>query len=132
MKTNNHTPSNLMSLTDTFGNQKINYKNRINKNFQAWVKFHSPKNRASKGITDYANELLQGKLAPLYKVVYDYAGSRMFITKRKSEITEKIRKVTHASNLEFQLKEMLLNAYNEFRTSGAVRNSDANILSKFK
>ena len=132
--TNNHTPANLMSLTDAFGNQKINYKNRINKNFQAWVKFQDKKNnnRKSKGITDYANELLEGKLAPLYKLVYDYAGSRMFITKRKSEITEKIRKSTHVSNIENQLREMLLQAYNDFRISGAMRNTDAAIINRFK
>ena len=134
MKNTTNKPSSLISLTETFGNQKINYKNRINKNFQAWVKFQDKanNNRKSKGITDYANELLEGKLAPLYKLVYDYAGSRMFITKRKSEITEKIRKVTHASNIEQQLREMLLQAYNDFRISGAIRNTDAAIINRFK
>lgn len=133
MKNTINKPSNLISLTDTFGNQKINYKNRINKNFQAWVKFQDKaNNNCKKGITDYANELLEGKLAPLYKLVYDYAGSRIFITKRKSEITEKIRKVTHASNIEQQLREMLLQAYNDFRISGAIRNTDAAIINRFK
>lgn len=133
MRNTNNTPNNLISLTDTFGNQKINYKNRINKNFQSWIKLQDKRsrNRKSKDITSYANELLTGKLAPLYKLVYDYSGSRSLITARKSEITEKIRKITHASNLEQQLREMLLKTYNDFRSSGAIRNTDQAIINRF-
>ena len=131
--TNNHTPLNLISLTDSFGNNRINYEKRIAENFQKWVRFQDKKNRnrKSKDLTTYANELLDGKLNPLYKLVYDYAGSRMFITHRNHEILEKIRKVTHASNVDQQLREMLLQSYNEFRIAGAIRNSDASILNRF-
>lgn len=132
MKNLSHTPTGLISLTETFG-QKVNYKKRVAKNYQKWVEFQTPKRtNKHKNITDYANEILGGELLPLYKLVYDYAGSRMFITRRKIEITEHVRKVSHASNIKQQLRAMLLKAYNDFRIAGAVRNSDAYILNKFQ
>jgi hypothetical protein len=128
----NHTPTNLISLTDSFGNARINYKARINKNYQCWIVFNTPRStRKRKDLTSYANELLEGPLQPLYKLVYDYSGSRMYITHRKHEITETIRKKTHAPDLKSQLTEMLLSEYNKFRISGAMRYSDQQILDKF-
>ena len=116
----------LINVTQVGGN----YGRRVKRNYEAWELFYSPKNRKSKSLTDYANHLLDGKLKPLYDLVFNYSGSRMFITHKKHQILMNIRK-THASDVENQLKQMLIDYMNQFRVIGAVRSSDKFILSKF-
>ena len=99
----------------------------MQKNYSAWVAFQAPKNRTSKNITTYANELLEGELKALYNLVYDYAGNRTFITSLKTDLTQKI-KSNHSSNVKEQLRNELISAYNAFRTSGAMRTSDKRVL----
>lgn len=81
-------------------------------------------------LTAYANSLLDGNLQPLYKLIYDYSGSRMTITHAKHAVLMDIRR-TKAANVKQQLTSALMNMYNNYRIQGAVRNSDKLILSKY-
>ncbi len=133
MKTIKKSPS-LINVLGDFGN-KPNYKARISRNFKAWMDFRNESlssNRKHVTITEYCNLLLSTSLKPLADLLIDYSGSRMFITHLKHSITEKIRHESHASNVKEQLTAALLEKYNKFRVSGAIRNSDKNIISKYK
>lgn len=84
-----------------------------------------------KDLTAYANDLLDKDLQPLYRLLYDYSGSRMTITHAKHAVLQDIRR-SRAGNVKAQLKAALMKMYDNYRLTGAIRASDKMILNSLK
>lgn len=137
MKPKNITPDNLPQIIARKTNRdkaslRQVLKNRLTRavELQRLSKIKGSR-EGKKDLTAYANSLLDNDLQPLYRLLYDYSGSRMTITHVKHAVLQDIRR-SRAANVKQQLKQALMNMYNNYRITGQIRNSDKMILNSLK
>ena len=121
-----------LSLPEYIGNkQKQNWQPTIHNRLIHATELQTiqkQSKKAHKDLTEYANWLLANKYSDLCNIIYDYTGSRMYITGLKHEILINVRE-HRLSNVSTILKNRLTNEVLAFVKSGAMRTSDANVLS---